>query len=64
MRRKKDDKRVLRAGNGRNTRKSRGSKLKFRSNDKPNNRKFRSNNNMWASPHPRQKKQKKIQQDG
>ncbi len=45
MRRKKDDKRVLRAGNGRNTKKN--SKFPFKRNNNQNNRRssFKRNNN-------------------
>ena len=50
MRRKKDDKRVLRAGNGRDTRSSR----KF------NKRRYKSNNNRYVPP-TRQKKTLDIQ---
>ena len=48
MRRKKDDKRVLRAGNGRNTRNSR----------KNNKRSFGFSNNRPQAPHSRPQKQK------
>ena len=49
MRRKKDDKRVLRAGNGRNTRNGR----------KNNKRSFGFSNNRSHAPHSRPQKQKK-----
>ena len=50
MRRKKDDKRVLRAGNGRDTRNNRRNRTK---------RSFGLSNNRQSSPYTRQKKQKK-----
>lgn len=50
MRRKKDDKRVLRAGNGRNTRNNRRN---------INRKSFGFSNNRQSAPYTRQKKQKK-----